>query len=319
MKKRISFLLCVVLLLSLLCANVSATDKAQLNADALHYLGLFLGTGKGYELEKKLTRAQGITLAVRALGKEQQAQECTCTFADVNKNAAWAAGYVGYAFQNGMTMGTSKTEFSPSKTMTDAQFLTIVLRILGYNDTNGEDFIWNAPYRLAAELYLIESEQPDESFTRGDAVRVFWNALNTCIKDGSKSLAQRLIDEGAFSGADYEKAKKIAFNVVDLPFEIDDDPGSSSESGKTRHGTDAGTQGQSGTESGGQSTDEPTEQPLTWAQYLALSPEEKDAYKDSFDTLSDFFAWMAEAQAAEQTDGGSTTVIDSGGTIDVRN
>jgi len=310
-KRLLSLLLCGVLTMGLLGGLTFAAGQTEM-ADGLNSLGLFLGTGKGYELEKKLTRAQGITLAVRALGKEQEAQKCTCTFADVNKNAAWAAGYVGYAFQNGMTMGTSKTAFSPSKTMTDAQFLTIVLRILGYSDVNNPKFTWDKPYYLAKAVGLVSSREPDTDFTRGDAVSVFWNALKANIKGTGKTLAAKLIEEGVFTEEAYTAAVKQAEYRQDAPFDwtapiIYIDPGDIEDPESTI--PDLPTQ-----------PEKPdTTKELTWSEYQALSPEEKEAYYNSFATPADFFAWRTKAQAAEQTDGGSTTVIDSGGTIDVRN
>jgi len=67
-----------------------------------------------------------------------------------------------------------------------------------------------------------------------------------------------------------------------------------------------------------QEPDKPRE--LTWSEYQALTPAEKEAYYRTFATAQDFFDWRTRAQAAEQSGGsGGTTVIDSGGTIDVNN
>lgn len=205
MKRILLFLLILAMLLSTTAFAATQTNTA----DALYELGLFLGTGKGYELDSSLTRAQGITLLVRMIGKEQESQTETYAmrFTDVPD---WAAGYVGYALNNGITNGVSETKFDPDGIMTDYMFLTLVFRALGYTDA-GEtpQFVWNDPYALAKELGLIESAAADQTFTRGDAVSIFWNALDAEQADGETTLAQQLVQQGVFTRAALEKARKI--------------------------------------------------------------------------------------------------------------
>ena len=207
MRKVLLYILIAAILLS--TTAFAATTKQENTADALHELGLFLGTDKGYELDSDLTRAQGITLLVRMIGKEEEAAEKTysMTFADVPD---WAKGYVGYAFANGITNGRSKTEFDPNGTMTDDMFLTLVLRALGYSDGgDAPQFVWNDPYELAYEVGLTQSIAADKNFTRGDAVAVFWNALDAERNDGEKTLAQQLVQQGVFTETELENARRI--------------------------------------------------------------------------------------------------------------
>ena len=85
MKKRtalraIAMALIMALTLSL---NVWALDES--NADRLHDLGLFRGTGSGYALDKTATRMQGLIMLIRLLGEEEEALSFTdpCPFTDV--------------------------------------------------------------------------------------------------------------------------------------------------------------------------------------------------------------------------------------------
>ena len=64
-------------------------------------------------------------------------------FTDV---ADWAKPYVGYAYANGLTAGVSQTRFGSESSVTAAQFLTFVLRALGYE--SGKDFPGTQPGRL---------------------------------------------------------------------------------------------------------------------------------------------------------------------------
>lgn len=212
MKKTI---LILVLVLALLTSSVFAATPAETNtADALNHLGLFLGTGKGYELDNGLTRAQGITLLVRMIGKEEEANANTYEnpLTDV---PAWAAGYIGYAYENAITNGISETQFGSDQPMTDYMFLTLTLRALGYSDS-GEDplYTWNDPYEVACELGLIASATADGAFTRGDAVSVFWNALSVKLNGEKDTLADRLVAQGIFSADDLDEAKEIREDTV---------------------------------------------------------------------------------------------------------
>lgn len=106
---------------------VSAATTTELNAaDALYSLGLFLGTNKGYELNNSLTREQSAMLLVRMLGALETAEAGSYThpFTDV---APWASKVVAYAYANEYVKGYSATKYGGADTVTDFQYLTIVL------------------------------------------------------------------------------------------------------------------------------------------------------------------------------------------------
>ncbi len=211
MKKILLLLLAVALLTSVAFA---ATVTQYNTADAMNELGLFQGTNKGYELDNGLTRAQGTTLLVRMIGKEAEANANKNTyvtpFTDVD---TWAAGYVGYAYTNGITNGISATAFGSNQPMTDYMFLTLTLRALGYSDS-GENalYTWNNPYSLAYDLDLVKSAAADSAFTRADAVDVFWNALDVKINGTETTLADRLISQGIFTAEELAAARQTQEN-----------------------------------------------------------------------------------------------------------
>ncbi len=212
MKKTITALFLALALIIMSVAVYAAGNSDVNTADALNELGLFLGTGNGYELEKGLGRAEGVTLLVRMIGKEEAAKNNTYVnnFTDVPE---WAAGYVGYAFENGITNGTGETTFAPDLAMTDYMFLTLVLRALDYSD-KGEAplFTWDNPYALAYELKLIETADPDTDFSRGDAIKVFWDAMDVKLYNSESTLADRLVEQGVFTAEELVKAIDIYEN-----------------------------------------------------------------------------------------------------------
>ena len=209
MKKRLFVIvLAAVLMLAAVVPAAAYTTEQQNTADALNELGLFQGMGGtvGYALDQNLTRAQGITLLVRMIGKEAEALEDTyrTPFVDVPN---WAAGYVGYAYTNAITNGMGPDKFGSDAQLSEYMFLTLVLRALGYTDA-GENaqFTWNEPYALAKEVGLIDIAVADGSFTRGDAVEVFWNAMNAELVGKDMTLAQSLIEQKIFTEKSFEQA-----------------------------------------------------------------------------------------------------------------
>ena len=212
MKKTIIALILalVMIVMSVTCFAAGTLDVNT--ADALNELGLFLGTGNGYELEKGLTRAEGVTLLIRMIGMEETAENGVFdnSFTDVPD---WAAGYIGYAFANNITNGTGVTTFSPDAAMTDYMFLTMVMRALNYSDKgDASQFVWNNPYALAKELGLIEDVKPDVNFTRADAIKIFWNALDVKLNGAEVTLADRLVEQGVFAVDELADAREIQAN-----------------------------------------------------------------------------------------------------------
>lgn len=295
MKKIISLLLTLSLSASLLltCA-AGAYNKKQLDqADALNHLGLFLGTGQGYELDARLDRSQSITLILRMLGEIAEAEKggYTHPFTDVPK---WADKYVAYAYEKGYVKGYSATTFGGTDQVSDFQYLTMVLRAMGYSDS-GEtpDFDYRKSAVLGRELGLVPSAGDDPDFVRGNAVEIFWNAMSTKLKNSDETLSERLIAQKVFTQAQFNTALSYAKN------------------GKpSSGGTSSG-----GTTSGG-TTDDTKPKTLTWEEYNALSGEEQYAYFQSFSDPKDFFAWQEKAKA-DYEKRHPTIEVGKDGTVDI--
>lgn len=200
MRKRITAL---ALSLAMLCSTVPALavestaepvpDPAQQAAEALYELGLFNGTGTNedgtpiFELDRTPNRQEAITMLVRLLGKEEEAKAGTWStpFTDL---AEWATPYVGYAYTNGLTNGTSETTFGSTDLVSVSQYLTFVLRALGYED--GTDFQWYEAWVKSDELGLTSGQYSAETtdFTRGDVAVISSQALNCKLKGSTTRL-----------------------------------------------------------------------------------------------------------------------------------
>ena len=318
MKKRaIAILLAFMFMMSSLTAL--AYTQQEKTADALNELDLFRGTGNGYELEKNLTRAEGATLLVRVLGKEEAARNWPLGNIPFRDVPAWAIGYVGYAAANGITNGTGATTFSPNDRLSDYMFLTLVLRALGYTDQGANaSFVWNNPYMLAKNVGLIDKAAADSNFTRGDAVLILWNAMSIRLVGRSVTLAESLIAEGVFTGNAYTEAIDIQKNGRK---ENSGTPILRPENSNTNTNTGTGA-GSTNTGSGNANTGTGTTPPAqedkspmpwhnggkqpneyTWAEYEALDDQFKDAFFEYFGSADAFLAWKDSVWQEEIEEG----------------
>lgn len=212
MKKLIAILLAVCLVFALASVAFAADEKETGAADALNALGLFQGVGKDaegkpiYDLDRAPNRMEAVTMLVRLLGKEEEANAGTweIPFTDVKD---WAKPYVGYAYANGLTKGYSEKTFGGTDPVTAAQYLTFVLRAMGYSEADG-DFRWDAAWELTDKLGITHGEYDAStaSFDRGDVAKISWSALAAYVKGEGRFLGEKLLDEGVFTLEQYHAA-----------------------------------------------------------------------------------------------------------------
>ena len=197
MRKLLSLLLVIVMAVCCTSVAFAASSDANQAANTLHAAGLFNGSGTDtngepiYALDRASTREEAVAMLVRLLGKESEATsgQWNMPFTDVSP---WATPYVGYAYAQGLTSGTSSTTFSGKSTVTASQYLTFVLRALGY--TSGTDFQWNNAWELSDQIGLTHGQYHTDSITllRGDMAIISNNALATYKKGGKEILAETL-------------------------------------------------------------------------------------------------------------------------------
>ena len=224
MKKTITLLLAFALSLALAVPALAYDEAtATQRANELYTTGLFNGYGNDangnpiFGLNDTATRAQGITMFVRVLGKGDEAQQNAAAydlpFTDLPD---WCRGYVGYAYANKYTSGTSSTTFSPNDTLTANQFMTFCLRSLGY--VEGKDFYYTDPTELAAKLGIIkqgEWQNNTTPFKRGDMVLMAYNTLYV-----APSVMETLPSDNIDKPTEPEKPSKPSNNTTLLPEKV---------------------------------------------------------------------------------------------------
>ena len=211
MKKRfVSLVLVLALLLAFLPTAVALSPAEA--ANRLHSLGLFQGVGQNadgtpnFALDRAPTRAEAITMFVRLIGASEAANAGTwqTPFTDVPN---WALPYVGYAYTEGLTNGIGPTTFGSNQSATATQYLTFILRALGY--ISGEDFQWNRAWELTDSKSITDGRfnAGTTQFLRGDVAVVSFDALSATFKGSNQTLYAYLIAAGVFTVTQWAAAQ----------------------------------------------------------------------------------------------------------------
>ena len=195
----------------------------------LYKLGLMQGVSTdedgepNFGLDRPPNRLQALILTIRLLGLEEEAlaYEGENPFADVT--AASQVPYVAYGFDKGITTGVSASSFSPTRLVTLREFTTFLLRVLGYDDREG-DFLYVKALEMAVEVGLYSEEMVEDlsegEFLRAEAVAAMVAALLTNIKDSDEILLiDTLVEAEVFT-----REKADAFIEVVTAVDEDDEP-----------------------------------------------------------------------------------------------
>ena len=188
-----SGLLAAVLLLGLMVLPAGAAAASTVSTEeaiqVINALGIMVGDESGeFHLNRRVTRAEFITMAVNATGTGDQVGEAsTSPYPDVPRTH-WAAGYVQAGVQAGLISGYLDGTFRPSNQITLAEGATIVLKLLGYTaeDFSGAD----PPGQLAMYRSLkldrgVTAQKSTDVLTRQDTLYLFYNLLSTNTKEGT--------------------------------------------------------------------------------------------------------------------------------------
>ena len=194
-------ILTLVMIFSIVPSATAANNEATEAAEALYELGLFKGTGTNsdgtpiFDLDKTPTRNQAIIMLVRLLGKEEEAKAGTwkIPFTDVSDSMK---PYIGYAYTNGLTNGFTATTYCGTNPIKANQYITFVLRSLGY--TSGADFQVSAAWEFSDKIGLTDGRynQNTTAFTRGDVAIISNSALSTKTKNSTDTLLSVLKAQG---------------------------------------------------------------------------------------------------------------------------
>lgn len=196
-KKVISAVIALAMFASSI-ATVGAskyTDVADTAAyaeavEVLTALGIVTGYEENgtytFKPEGTITRAEAATMIVGALNMTEDAKASagTSPFADVNANAAWAAGYINVGVAQGFIKGMNATTFAPQDNVTYAQMCVMLTTIAGYGEYAAANSTgsWSSGYTSMAASTGINkgvAVADDTALTRGQVAQMIYNTLVT--------------------------------------------------------------------------------------------------------------------------------------------
>lgn len=185
-------------------------------ARQLEALQLLKGTDKGLELDRQLTRLEGIIMTLRLMGVEKQAKSYSpkqLYFKDV---PVWAIGYAEYAYAKGLTKGIGEGLFGSYQQLSANDYATFMLRLLNYSDQAG-DFKQQQALSKLSSLALIDNTRlqsiADNSFYRHEMAEITHGIIQAKPQFGNHQLINKLI---ALDLVDYQTAKQAKLVNSDL-------------------------------------------------------------------------------------------------------
>lgn len=194
----LAFALTFSLFTPLSAASSSFSDlsapQVTVDADALRLMGVIDGkNGNRFAPDDHLTRAEFATMAVSFIGQRGKVPlHATRTiFSDVTSRH-WGAGAINLAASTRigegyyLISGVGDGRFLPDSNITYAQTVTILLRVLGYDDTQ-TGAIWPQGYlNLASSIGMTDgfNLSAGEPITRSQAARLFVNTMSCPTASG---------------------------------------------------------------------------------------------------------------------------------------
>jgi hypothetical protein len=206
-----------------LAANTYGDEALKLQA-----INVFAGP-EDLKLDEGVTRIQGLTFAIRAAGKDDDAlamedeevDTILADWTDADSIPQWGRKYAAYAIKNSITVGLSATEkiFGALNPISGTSFLVFIMKAgMGYADVTTADVI-----DAAVEAGILSAGQAiefgqKEALIRDDAAGILYGAFTTGVNaDGTK-----LIDAYIASGATtLEDAIEAGFAEEEVPEELD--------------------------------------------------------------------------------------------------
>ncbi|MFD0960899.1 clostripain-related cysteine peptidase [Paenibacillus chungangensis] len=205
--KNIRTVIIFLIFLLAITPSAAAQNSAQNSsyAEALNHLGLFNGTGNGYELSRVPTRAEALVMMLRLWGKEEEILKNT--YKDPFHDTGWESPYVSFAYTNGIVNGMNEHRFGGNQQTSLNQYCAMILRVLGYSETKG-DFTYESAVPFASMVLGIDLTKEVE-FNRGTLAKISSYVLNTRPKNQIATLGQILRETDVFTTQSLNEARSL--------------------------------------------------------------------------------------------------------------
>lgn len=180
-------IICIALTFLMVFSASAVFAKEAADFSVLKALNIMVGDETGnMHLESLVTRAEFIKLAseISDYRNAIPLTQKTSPFSDV-PFTHWASAYVKAGVERGIVSGYLDSTFRPENPVTYGEAITILLRILGYNDADFGDAYPYGQYALAENIDLLEGIEADlfTAIDRKTAAELLLNALDTKYKN----------------------------------------------------------------------------------------------------------------------------------------
>lgn len=146
-------------------------------------LGIMIGDENGeFRPDDTIIRSEVTKMAIHAMGLESAAKsaEGKTKFPDV-ANDHWANGYINLATDLGLIIGDEHGNFRPNEFITYAEAMTIMVRVLGYEQKAQKNGGYPSGYILVGSENGLSDDVEGglyEPITRGNVAYVTYNSLD---------------------------------------------------------------------------------------------------------------------------------------------
>ena len=190
MKKVLSLVLVLAMVLSSMSfafaspfTDIADTDYTKA-IETLTALGVVTGYEDGtYRPEKVVTRAEMAKLIVEVLGYGDLVVGSKSNFSDTKGH--WADAWIALAAGKGLVIGTGAGKFTPDRTVSYDEAITMVVRALGYTDASNElkNMTWPTNFKVkAAELKITKDVKlASTGADRGGVAQLLFNSLEAVL------------------------------------------------------------------------------------------------------------------------------------------
>ncbi len=193
MKKHILVLLSLILAVCLtLCSTAADKSGAASEKEIIQMMKILkIMEGDQYgnlNLDNDVTRAEFSKILVQTSGHKDDMKNVslsTSLFPDV-RNSHWASGYISVATQKGYIKGYLNGTFRPENKVTLEEAVTMVLRLLGYTEsdlTGAYPYAQISKYESLGLDYGVNAIQGDK-LSRRQCMMLIYNTLCAYSKSG---------------------------------------------------------------------------------------------------------------------------------------
>ena len=148
--------------------SVAEPSKAEI----LNQLGVLLGTEKGLELEREVTRAEAVTLIWRTTPSNRMVYQSN--FEDV-PSTHWAYSNISWAYETKIVNGIGDNKFAPARGVTAKELAMMLL------NATGETVEFEKAFEVACEKGFVTEEDgimEDDVLTRDATAKMIYNYVN---------------------------------------------------------------------------------------------------------------------------------------------